>query len=104
MMNKLLIILIGIIVLAAFFTIAWYYYTNGYSFSKQYRIKSQYYENGQEYHIVQWKAFFHSHNYIVDAHYMEYADFGTKEEALKWFENMKKSNNCIREEIKEIAV
>ena len=35
---------------------------------------------------------------------MEYAEFGSKQEALKWFENMKKSNNCIREEIKEITV
>lgn len=103
-MSKLIIILIGFIVLAAFFTVAWYHYTNGYSFSKQYRIKSQYYENGHEYHIVQWKAFFRWHNYIVDAHYMEYADFRTKEEALEWLKNMQKSNNCIKEEIEEVNV
>ena len=104
MMNKLLIILIGIIVLAAFFTIAWYYYTNGYSFSKQYRIKSQYYENGQEYHIVQWKAFFRWHNYIIDAHYMEYAEFGSKQEAYDWINRMKRSNNCIKEEVSEVTL
>lgn len=97
-----MIILIGLIVLVTFFTIAWYYYTNGYSFSKQYRIKSKYYENGREYHIVQWKTFFHWHNYIVDPTYMEYADFSTKEEALKWLENTQKTNNCIKEETEEV--
>ena len=103
-MSKLIIILIGFIVLAVFFTIAWYHYTNGYSFSKQYRIKSQYYENGQEYHIVQWKAFFHWHNYIVDSHYMEYADFGSKQEAIDWLKRMQKTNNCIKEETTDVAL
>lgn len=32
-------------------------------------------------YIVQWKLFLFWHNYIVDPHYMDYAEFETEQEA-----------------------
>lgn len=76
-------------------------YDNGFeSRHRKFRVKSTYYEDNKtktENHRVQWKLLFIWHNYIVDAHYMDYADFETKEEAIAFID--RKINYKLRKDI-----
>lgn len=65
-------------------------YGNGFgSKRRKFRIKSTYYEDSKtksENHRVQWRLLWKWHDYIVDGHYMDYADFKTKEDALDFID------------------
>ena len=65
-------------------------YNNGFeSRYRKFRVVSRYYEDNAhktENHRVQWKLLWKWHDYITDSHYMDCADFNTKEEALAFID------------------
>ena len=78
-------------------------YDNGFnSKRRKFRIASKYYDDHQV-HKVQWKLLWLWHDYITDAHYMEYAVFIKREDALEFIWDKKHGPKLIKEEITDVS-